>query len=276
MRIRFWGTRGSFVSPGGAFQRFGGNTICAEVTAESGTRIVLDLGTGCIALGQRLAGDAAKGASKRLLVLLGNTQIDHIQGLPFFVPALAPGWDVTIMGPTDAGRDISGVLDNALNPNYSPLYGLENLAAKIALQTISEGEIAWDGFRILTRELPHGAGKALGYRIEADGKALAYLADVEYGGDPTPRALDLASDADLLVHDAMATQVGVVKRREFDHAPVDDAVFVARNAHAKRLLLYHHDPDRTDGHMDALVEKIRGAAGGIRVEAAHEGDVIEL
>jgi len=171
---------------------------------------------------------------------------------------------VTIMGPTHSGRDITGVLDNALNPNYSPLYGLENLAATIALQTISEGEIGWDGFRILTRELPHGAGKALGYRIEADGKVLAYIGDVEYGGDPGPRALDLSSGVDLLVHDAMATQVGVVTRREFDQA------------NAKRLLLYHHDPDRTDVHMDQLVSNARTAAGGIPVDAAREGDVVEL
>lgn len=276
MKVRFWGTRGTFVSPGGAFQRYGGNTICTEVVTKSGTRLILDLGTGCIPLGNALMAEAARGGSKRFLVLLSNTQVDHIQGLPFFVPALVPGWDLTIMGPTHAGRDIEGVLDTALNPNYSPLYGLENLAANLSLKTISEGEITWDGIRIVTREVPHGATMALGFRIEADGSSVAYLTDVEYGGDPSPKAVDLASNVDLLIHDAMDTAEGVVKRHEFDHASVEDAVFVSRQARAKRLLLYHHDPDRTDVHMDLLLEKTRRSAPDLLIDGAREGESIEL
>jgi len=276
MRVRFWGTRGTFVSPGSAFQRYGGNTICTEIVSAGGARIVLDLGTGCIPLGNSLVGEAAKGGSKRFLCLLSNTQIDHIQGLPFFVPALVPGWDLTIMGPTHAGRDISGVLDGALNPNYSPLYGLGNLAAKLELKTIAEGEIIWDGVRVMTRDLPHGATRALGFRIETDGGAVAYLTDVIYRGDPPPAAIDLAGGADLLIHDAMAGEEGVVKRREFGHASVEDALFVMRESGAKKLLLYHHDPDRTDVHMDVLLEKTRRAAPGIAVEGAKEGDVLTV
>lgn len=276
MRIRFWGTRGSFVSPGAAFQRYGGNTICTEVVSSSGARVVLDLGTGCIPLGHALMAEAAKGGSKRFAVLLSNTQIDHIQGLPFFVPALVPGWDLTIRGPAHAGRDIMGVLDSALNPNYSPLYSIENLPAKLVLETIEEGEHSWDGIRVVTREMPHVTTRALGFRIEADGKSIAYLTDLEYGGDPTPAAIELASGADVLVHDAMATSEGVVKRAEFGHASPDDAVFVARESRAKRLVLYHHDPDRTDVHMDVLLEKLKRAAPDLAIEGAREGQIIDL
>ncbi len=276
MRIRFWGTRGSFVSPGVAFQRYGGNTICTEVVSASGARVVLDLGTGCIPLGNQLMADSAKGGSKRFEVLLSNTQIDHIQGLPFFVPALVPGWDLTIRGPTHAGRDIEGVLDSALNPNYSPLYSIENLPAKLVLQTIEEGEHSWGDIRIVTREMPHATSRALGFRLEADGKSVAYLTDVEYAGDPAPAAIDLAAGADVLIHDAMATAEGVVKRAEFEHASPDDAVFVARTAKAKRLVLYHHDPDRTDVHMDVLLEKMRRAAPDLVIEGAREGWTLDL
>lgn len=276
MRARFWGTRGSFVAPGSAFRRYGGNTICFEIVSSAGARLILDLGTGCIPLGNSLMAEAAKGGSKRMCVLLSNTQIDHIQGLPFFVPALVPGWDLTIMGPTHADRDIQGVLDTALNPNYSPLYGLENLAAKLELKTITPGELAWDGIRIVTGEMPHGAAKSLGFRVEVDGVSLAYLTDVEYGGDPTPAAVELANGVDLLVHDAMATSQSVLTRRGHHHATPDDAVFVARQAGAKKLLLYHHDPDRTDVHMDVLLEKTRKSAGDLDIDAAREGDVMEL
>ena len=274
MRARFWGTRGSFVAPGTAFQRYGGNTICMEITVGA-ARIVLDLGTGSVLLGNALMAEAAKGGSKRFLLLLSNTQIDHIQGLPFFVPALVPGWDLTIVGPANAGRDISGVLDSALNPNYSPLYGLENLAANLSLRTAQEGDYEWDGIKIKTRELPHGATRALGFRIEADGASIAYLTDVEYNGDPPPAALELARDADVLIHDAMDSDARVAKRPGPGAQPTD-AIFVARNSGAKRLLLYHHDPDLTDVHMDVFLERIRRVNPDLDIDAAREGDVIEL
>lgn len=275
MKVRFWGTRGSFVAPGSAWQRYGGNTICTEVTS-GGSRIVLDLGTGCIPLGAALMGEAAKGGSKRFAVLLSHTQIDHIQGLPFFVPALVPGWDISIMGPPTSGRDIDGVLDGALNPNYSPLYGLENLSAKLSLRSLQEGEMEWDGIKVKIRELPHGQTKALGFRIEADGAAFAYLTDVEYGGNPPPAAIELATNADLLVHDAMDTAEEVTRRHGLGHATPEDAVRVSRESGAKRLLLYHHDPDRTDPAMDALLERVRRSAPGMDIDGAREGIVIDL
>lgn len=274
MRAKFWGTRGSFVAPGSAFQRYGGNTICMEVVSK-GARIILDLGTGSIPLGAWLLNEAAKGGSRRFLLLLSNTQIDHIQGLPFFVPALVPGWDLTIVGPASAGRDIAGVLDSALNPNYSPLYGLENLAAKLSLKTAEEGDYEWDGIRIKTRELPHGATRALGFRLEADGASLAYLPDVEYDGDPPPAALELARDADVLIHDAMDSDARVAKRPGTGAAPTD-AIYVGRHSGAKKLLLYHNDPDLTDVHIDVFLDRIRRVHPDLDVDVAKEGDVLEL
>ena len=41
-----------------------------------------------------------------------------------------------------------------------------------------------------------------------------------------------------------------------------------------RLLLYHHDPERTDDEVDALVELHQ--SGVVKVGAAIEGDVIDV
>lgn len=278
MRARFWGTRGLTPAPGEAYQRYGGATLCIEVTSDSGARIVIDLGTGCIGLGAHLIGEAAKGGSKRLGVVLASTRIDHIHGLPFFAPALLPGWDLTIMGPSLAGRDLTNILDGSLNPNYSPLYGVENLTPKLDLITLTEGELAWDGVRIVTRELPYGRARSLGFRIEADGAVLAVISDVEYGGEPTAGALDLASEADLLVHDCMQTVADVVRRRgPPQQAPdVAHAVRVARDSFVRRLFLYHYDPDATDADIDRMLTSIRGAAGPVIVEGARAGDTVDV
>src|SRR2546425_1164235 len=54
---------------------------------------------------------------------------------------------------------------------------------------------------------------------------------------------------------------------------VDYAVGLAEAAGVKRLLLFHHDPARTDDQIDAIVAAHRGNA--IPVEAAAEGTVID-
>ena len=54
MKVRFWGVRGSFATPGSAYLRYGGNTSAVEVTADSGARIVCDLGTGVTELAKHL------------------------------------------------------------------------------------------------------------------------------------------------------------------------------------------------------------------------------
>jgi len=49
---------------------------------------------------------------------------------------------------------------------------------------------------------------------------------------------------------------------------------LAEKAGAKRLVLYHHDPQRTDAEIDAIVALYRGAA--FPVEAAAGATVIDV
>ena len=99
MRVRFWGVRGSFATPGPEFLRYGGNTSAVEVANERGDRLLLDLGTGVTELAKELmAGEYGKGGGT-LPVLLTHTHIDHIQGLPFFTPFFIKGNQIRILGP---------------------------------------------------------------------------------------------------------------------------------------------------------------------------------
>src|SRR5262249_54134165 len=54
MHVRFFGTRGSIATPGPHTLHYGGNTSCVEVRSNSGTLIVLDMGTGAAVLGRDL------------------------------------------------------------------------------------------------------------------------------------------------------------------------------------------------------------------------------
>ena len=50
-KVRFWGVRGSYPTPGAGTVKYGGNTASVEVCAGKRT-IVLDAGTGVIPLGR--------------------------------------------------------------------------------------------------------------------------------------------------------------------------------------------------------------------------------
>ena len=88
MRVRFWGTRGSIATPGPSTVRFGGNTLCVELITNNGERLIFDCGTGARPLGNDLNHSVPR--PLRATILLSHTHWDHIQGFPFFAPALFP------------------------------------------------------------------------------------------------------------------------------------------------------------------------------------------
>ncbi len=279
MKIRFWGVRGSFAMPGRDFLRYGGNTTSVELVTDGGERLLIDLGTGATELAKQLMGaEFGKGRGK-LPILLSHTHLDHIQGLPFFTPFFIKGNEIRIFGanPT-SGSSLEATLQNQLSPHYSPLNGLENLAAGVSIQTLRAGEaIGVPGFQIATGAVPHGSMWTTAYRITADGKTVAYLSDVEYPSidEPLPVALLLARGADLLIHDAMHADHDYELRRGWGHSPARAGVVVAEQAGAKKLALFHHSPDATDDMIDEVVART-AARTAVPVFAAAEGSYLQI
>ena len=275
--MRFWGVRGSFATPGPHHLRFGGNTPAVEISTDAGRRVLIDLGTGVTELGKQLmAGEFAEGRGT-LPILLTHTHLDHIQGLPFFTPFFIKGNQIRIMGAAPNGTPLEDVLQNQLNGHYSPLYGLENLAAGVRVDAIEPGSsLPVEGFEVRCAALPHGGMAVLGFRITADGKTIAFLSDVEYpGGEPTAEALALARGADLLIHDAMFSDAEYESRAGWGHSPVSSAIAVAERAGAGKLALFHHSPDSTDAEIDGIVADARRRSS-IPLFAAAEGPTLDV
>jgi len=195
VKIRFWGVRGSFAMSGRDFLRYGGNTCSVELQTAAGERLLIDLGTGATELAKALMGsEFGKGAGK-LPILLSHTHLDHIQGLPFFTPFFIKGNQIRILGANPTSSTLEATLQNQLAPHYSPLNGLENLAAGVSIETLNPGTtIQLPGFQVTTLAVPHGSMWTTAYRISADGKTVTYLSDVEYPDldQPLPEAIALA------------------------------------------------------------------------------------
>jgi phosphoribosyl 1,2-cyclic phosphodiesterase len=279
LKIRFWGVRGSFAMSGREFLRYGGNTTSIELVTGAGQRLLVDLGTGATELGKQLmAGEFGKGQGT-LPILLTHTHLDHIQGLPFFTPFFIKGNQIRILGAAPLyGVALEATLQNQLSPHYSPLNGLENLAAGVSIETIIAGApLELPGFAVETCAVPHGSMWTTAYRITADGKAVTLLSDVEYASveDPLPQAVALAHEADLLIHDAMHADHDYEMRKGWGHSPARAGVIVAERAGAKKLALFHHSPDATDDMIDDVVART-AARTDVPVFAAAEGHYLDV
>ena len=71
-----------------------------------------------------------------------------------------------------------------------------------------------------------------------------------------------------------STNHGLSALASFGHASSGYAVGLAERADARRVLLYHHDPPRTDDEIDDLVASYEKAP--VWVDGAVEGMVIDL
>jgi phosphoribosyl 1,2-cyclic phosphodiesterase len=278
VKIRFWGVRGSFAMSGRDYLRYGGNTTSVELQTAAGERLLVDLGTGATELAKTLMGSEFGKGQGKLPILLSHTHLDHIQGLPFFTPFFIKGNQIRILGANPTASTLEATLQNQLAPHYSPLNGLENLAAGVSIEVLNPGTtIQLPGFEVTTAAVPHGSMWTTAYRITADGKTVAYLSDVEYPDldSPLPEALALAKDADLLIHDAMHADHDYDLRRGWGHSPARAGVVVAERAGAKKLALFHHSPDATDDMIDEVVQRT-SARTAVPVFAAAEGSYLDV
>ena len=103
MKVRFWGVRGSCAVSGAQYAKTGGNTSCVEVEHD-GYRLILDGGTGLRGLGDQL------GAPLEATLLFSHVHWDHIQGLPFFMPAYHPASALTVIGVDHDGGELAQAL----------------------------------------------------------------------------------------------------------------------------------------------------------------------
>ena len=284
--VTFWGTRGSIPTPGAFTARYGGNTPCVAVEGAGGHLVILDAGTGIRALGSQLV--ARQNGAVRAEILLTHAHWDHIQGLPYFKPFFAPGNAVRIRGSRQGTMSLEAILRQQMDPAVFPV-PLDALSAKLTVEEVEPGEFTVGEFRVRAMKLRH-PGTTLGFRLtpRGGGPSMAYVTDNElgpggdYGTRPTWRKdfVEFLAGVDLLIHDGMYTPAELEMHRGWGHSSYEEAVTLAADAGAKRLVLFHHEPEHTDETMDGVLAAARAAAKTrgqpAEVLAAQEGMQLTL
>lgn len=288
MRVKLWGTRGSCPSPGPNTVRYGGNTTCVEVRTDEDRLVILDAGTGIRELGRTLAA-GANGSPIAGDVFFSHAHWDHIQGLPFFSPAFQSGNHLRLFGSPTLLRGLEVVLRQQMSPVVFPV-AFDDLLARMEFREMTGYRHSEHGLDVRAISVRHPGG-ALGFRLSPTGtvnRSLVFIPDNELDkfGDQAPGAptrdelVEFARGSRVLIHDAMYTGTEYMHHRGWGHSSYRDAVEFAIDAGVERLILFHHEPDRSDDVLDSQLalchQMVKERNGHVEVLAAAEGMELEV
>ena len=280
MRVHVCGVRGSTPAPGREFADVGGNTSCLALSRddEELPTLILDAGTGIRRVDAILGGRPFAGS-----ILLSHLHWDHVQGLPFFRAADRPDAVTRVLVP-EQGVPAIDLVARVMSPPAFPIGPVE-LRGAWTFDSIDEGSQVVEGFDVVAREIPHKGGRTFGYRISDGRGTLAYLSDHGPAGvlGPGPgglgpfheAAVERCAGVDLLIHDAQHTAEELDRCVDYGHSAADYPVHLAKEVGARQVLLFHHDPSRTDAEV-AAIERALDDPGPVVVRAAREGMRIAL
>jgi phosphoribosyl 1,2-cyclic phosphodiesterase len=267
------------------------------VRTRSGEVFIIDAGTGIRELGISMMAKQPIEAH----IFLSHTHWDHISGFPFFPPAFAPGNTLTIYAARNIDKRLEDVMAGQMEYTYFPVT-LSDLPSEISYRELLEETFSVGTARITTHYLNH-TSICMGYRIEADGRSVAYVSDHEpyglalFGADPPAerigrglrdgvvhvgdrRLIEWIQGSDLVIQDTQYTPDEYPKKIGWGHGSADYVTDVAMMAGARRLALYHHDPLHDDDTIDRIVgycqDRVREAGGQLDVFAAAEGQELTL
>ena len=276
MKVQFYGVRGSVPTPGKHTLVFGGNTSCVYVWLQNGDDIILDAGTGIIALGDRLINDA-----RPITIVLTHNHWDHIQGFPYFRPIFQPERNILLIPGAVDCDDKDMVLRQMSGSNHPVKFDQLPADIKIDQALALKSEFDTSGFHVKTQALNHPDG-GTAYCLYGDSKKLAYVTDNELAPPDEPRTswqqwLDFIDGADMRIHDAQYTEADLPLKHGWGHSIFTQVAQLAVEAKVKSLFIISHDPARTDEELIS-VEKILQEKFGesLRVYCAREGVIVDL
>jgi phosphoribosyl 1,2-cyclic phosphodiesterase/CheY-like chemotaxis protein len=297
-RLKFWGVRGSIPVPGPSTIGYGGNTTCVEVRTD-GEIIVLDAGSGIRELG--LALESEFGSSPiNLTLLLTHTHWDHIQGLPFFLPAYKPKNSIRVLGYEGARAGLGTILAAQMEVPFFPV-SWSDLPSTIKIEELKKMEFSVGKVRARAKFLNH-PGVCVGYRLFTKDGSIAFLPDNEpfeplklklaardgvrpekaraQAAIARSKLVEFLKEADVLILDSQYTDEKYQQHVGWGHGALSRVVSLALEARVRKLFLFHHDPQHDDHKIDEMLERARllvvESGRALEVDAAREGAEVWL
>jgi phosphoribosyl 1,2-cyclic phosphodiesterase len=256
MIIKCWGSRGSIPVSGKQYLHYGGNTTCLEIRTNDDKILIIDAGSGIRELGNSLI----VAGRNEFTLLLTHAHWDHIMGFPFFKPIYSRKTNLNIWGCPFAQASIKEMLVRVMEAPNFPV-NFDAIHANISYQDTCVEHYTLGSMIITPIALSH-PNQGTGYKFEEDGKCFVFLTDNELGykhegGLDSQAYLEFSRDADLLFHDAEYKEEEYKKTRSWGHSVYTDTLNLALDAGVKKLGLFHHNQERIDDEIDAIVNDCR-------------------
>jgi phosphoribosyl 1,2-cyclic phosphodiesterase len=279
LKLRFWGTRGSIPSPGPETIKYGGNTTCVELQLDDGTFIIFDAGTGIRNLGLEII---RRKTNQKINLFLTHSHWDHIQGFPFFGPANSENCEIKIYGCPPTYIKLREILTNQMESRYFPV-NFNELKAQISFETINKGQhpIGNAYFSFVENNHP---GSAYGFKVVENGRTFVFMTDNELKPPNNHKKtkgdefIAFCNQADLLIHDAQYSTDELKHRSGWGHSSYEQTLQLGLNARVKKLVFFHHDPERSDIALDQIInnerDKLKQSNQSMILVAAQEGQEI--
>ena len=252
MIVTFYGVRGSTAVPGPLTAKYGGNTSCVHIELETGRDLILDAGTGIRLLGHKLARKSTPAS-----ILLSHGHWDHIQGYPFFDPIYQPDRDIHVYISVPAGRNLLSTLFAQMDGTHFPVRAEDLPSNNFPKFKGIESELyEREGIQVVKQRLNHPGG-GVAYRINENGASCAYVTDNELDPPNKPvtnyaKWVNYLHGVDLLIHDAQYTQDDMPHKHGWGHSLISQVRQLATDAEVGTLVMFHHDPDRSDSELDEI------------------------
>jgi phosphoribosyl 1,2-cyclic phosphodiesterase len=279
MVITFYGVRGSIPSPGETTVKYGGNTSCVHVELDNGHSLILDAGTGIRKLGKLIEKD-----DSTVNILLSHGHWDHIQGFPFFAPLYRQDRQIRVYtSPAGEHNKLCSLFDQIDGANF-PVHVNDLPSQSECIMDNIESMLADKDIDVRRAAINHPGG-GCAYRIEEDGTSCAYITDNEL--EPPGKVattydewVAFCRDVDVLIHDAQYLPNDLPHKHGWGHSLVSQVRQLAVDAEVGCLVMFHHDPDRSDAEIDFIQQENEHFFRGRRAPAislcAAEGMVIRL
>ena len=265
LTVRFLGVRGSIPTPGPEHTA-GGNTSCVEVCAGD-TRIILDAGSGLRTLGNERM---AKGP-RHSTILLSHLHWDHVCGLPFFTPIYVPGHRVEIASGPNGSIPHDEAIRSLFKAPFFPV-DFNDLGGTVTTRELHANDKLQIGDITVTMAKLNHPDPVYGFRLEHGGQSIVYATDTEHFACVDPTLKKLAAGADILIYDSQYTPEEYPTKVGWGHSTWQAGAELARAAGVPQLVLFHHDPARTDAQLAAIEAQARANLPG--TVAAREGMVL--
>jgi ribonuclease Z len=247
MRIIFLGTNGWYNT--------GTANTCSILVDSCEACVVLDAGDGLHKL------DRYCNENKPTFLFLSHFHLDHITGLHILAKFSFP-MGLSVGGPKGSRKRLKAFVNQPFSMPLKDLpYPVRILEFPKDMRSLP--------FRVECLELHHST-LTLGYRIHLEKKVIAYCPDTGF----CENALKLADRADLLIAEC-SFRKGVYDP-DWPHLNPELSSRIAKEGHARRLVLTHFDPTQYRTLASRKRAEMEAKRTFARTVAARDGLVIDL